>query len=376
MYFNHIVIGGGSMGMAAGYFLARDGGRTLVLDAFNPPHEQGSHHGDTRLIRFAYGEGLRYVPFALRAGALWKELEANVNREVFKQIGVLNFAPEQDENIKNVIKSAEEFNLPLERLSPTEANGRWRGLAIPDGYTVCFEPDSGVIMTNEAIESYYELALREGAVVKGNSRVTKIDSSTAIIQVHTANGDVYTADSIVLSVGAWAKDVLQQIGLNLPLKPIRKTFAWYEAEEAIYSDAVFPGFAFTSEEGFYYGFPSIDSAGLKVGRHDLGDEINPDDEKIPFGAVAGDQADLEQFLHTFMPKVGALKEGKVCMYSMTPDEDFIIDTHPENPNIAIAAGFSGHGFKFASAVGEALKDLLLKRPTATDLSAFSVKRFK
>lgn len=376
MHYDHIVVGAGSMGMAAGYFLAREGGETLILDAYNPPHDKGSHHGETRLIRFAYSEGIRYVPFALRAGKLWTELEEKVQRTLFKRTGVVNFSPTKDKNMENVIKSAEDFNLPLEQLTAEEANDRWRGFNIPSGYTICFEPNAGVLMTNEIIESYYELALQEGAVIKGDSRVVKINTAIGSIEVQLANGDTYTTDTLVLTVGAWAKGLLNDIGLALPLKPIRKTFAWYEVPESMYSESSFPGFAYTSAESIYYGFPSIDGVGVKVGRHDLGDEINPNNRKVPFGEIKGDQEDLDGFVHQFMPQVGELKEGKVCMYSMTPDEDFIIDTHPENPNIVIAAGFSGHGFKFSSAVGEALKDMILKRQTAVDLSAFSMKRFK
>lgn len=375
MHFEHIVVGAGSMGMAAGYFLAKEGGKTLLLDAFNPPHDKGSHHGETRLIRFAYGEGLRYVPFALRAGELWEELEKKVSKQIFRRTGVLNFTPKNDPYIANIIKSAKKFNLPLEQLTASEANERWAGLNLKEDLEICFEPTSGVLMTANIIEAYYELALKAGATIKENSRVVKIEPSEKIVTVTLEGGEVYTADSIVISVGAWAKQLLNDLGLNLPLKPIRKTFAWYEASEELYGEDVYPGFAYLNDTEGYYGFPSMDGAGLKVGRHDLGDEINPGEEKIPFGEVAGDKEDLDAFLKNYMPKVGAIKEGKTCMYSMTPDEDFIIDVHPQYANIAIAAGFSGHGFKFSSAVGEVLKDLIKKNPTKFDVTPFAIGRF-
>lgn len=375
MYFEHIVIGAGSMGMAAGYFLSKEGGSTLVLDAFNPPHNKGSHHGESRLIRFAYGEGLRYVPFALRAGELWEELEQLVPNEIFRRTGVLNFTPKNDPYMATIIESSVQFNLPLEQLTAAEANERWKGLSLTDDYAISFEPTSGVLMTENIIKSYYELAVKEGATVKGNSRVKQIEPAADSVKVTLEDGTVYTAGSVVISVGAWANQMLDDMGLKLPLTPIRKTFAWYDAPEELYSDAVYPGFAYLDDTVGYYGFPSINGAGLKVGRHDLGDEVNPDEDKIPFGEVTGDQEDLDGFLQKFMPKVGHLKEGKTCMYSMTPDEDFIIDKHPDYPNIAIAAGFSGHGFKFSSAVGEALKDMALQQETKVDLTAFSINRF-
>lgn len=376
MHYDHIIVGAGSMGMAAGYYLAKEGRKILLLDAFHPPHDKGSHHGETRLIRLAYGEGPRYVPFVLRAKELWEELETLTDKEIFRRVGILNFSPQNDPYIENVIQSSKQFHLPLEQLTADEANRRWEGLNLPENIVACFEPSSGVLMIENIIKTYYELAVKAGAEVIGGSRVVGIEPKNDYVEVTTAQGNTYTADSIVLSVGAWAKQILNSLGVDLPLTPIRKTFAWYEANEVIYGDKVFPGFAYSSGDTAYYGFPSIDGVGLKIGRHDLGDEVNPDDEKIPFGEVKGDQEDLDQFLSQFMPKVGKIKFGKVCMYTMTPDSDFIIDTLPSHPNIAIACGFSGHGFKFASAVGEALKDLALNQKTKIDLTPFSLHRFK
>lgn len=375
MHFDHIVIGAGSMGMAAGYYLAKEGHKTLLLDAFNPPHDKGSHHGETRLIRFAYGEGTRYVPFALRAGELWEQLEQLTDKEVFRRTGILNFTPKGDPYMENVIKSAKEFQLPLEQLTASQANSRWKGLNLPEDVEVAFEPTSGILMIGNIIEAYYELAIQEGAKIRSHSRVTKIEPIDDIVKVVIEDGTEFTANSVVLSVGAWAKQILNDLDLPLPLTPIRKTFAWYDAEESIFADSTFPGFAYLNDTVGYYGFPSIDGAGLKIGRHDLGDEVNPDEDKIPFGEVAGDKEDLDAFLSNFMPKVGPLKYGKTCMYTMTPDSDFIIDVHPKYPNIAIAAGFSGHGFKFASAVGEALKDLVTNGQPKIDLAPFSISRF-
>lgn len=376
MHYDHIVVGAGSMGMATGYYLAKEGGKTLLLDAFEPPHDKGSHHGETRLIRFAYGEGLRYVPFVLRAGELWEQLEQLTDKEIFRRVGILNFTPKDDPYMENIIKSAQEFNLPLEQLTPAEANARWKGLNLANDLTISYEPNSGVLMIGNIIEAFYDLAIKEGAEIRGNSRVVKIEPIDDIVKVILEDGTEFTANSLVLSVGAWAKQLLNDLDLNLPLTPIRKTFAWYEADEAFYGDSTFPGFTYLNNTIGYYGFPSIDGAGLKIGRHDLGDEVNPDDEKVPFGEISGDQEDLDHFLATHMPNVGPIKFGKTCMYTMTPDEDFVIDVHPQHPNIAIAAGFSGHGFKFASAVGEALKDLVTSGKSKIDLSHFSIDRFE
>lgn len=375
MHYQHIVIGAGSMGMAAGYFLAKSGQKTLLLDSFNPPHDKGSHHGETRLIRYAYGEGLEYVPFALRAGELWAELAEKTKKEIFLQTGIINIGNKEEPFIQNVMASANQFNLPLEVLTASDVHKKWPGLKLPENFLGCFEPTSGVLKIEDCISAYRELAIKEGAEIRTNSRVVKIQAQPDMVSIETADGTIFTANSVVISAGAWVKDLLQQVNLDLPLEPIRKTFAWFHAEDTLYGDSTFPGFSFQFGESIYYGFPSIDGTGVKVGRHDGGEPVNPDEEKQPFGAVPGDAEDLIQLLHDYMPQVGSLKFGKTCMYTMTPDEDFIIDTHPQYKNIAIAAGFSGHGFKFASAVGEILSDLVTKGSTEIDITPFSIKRF-
>lgn len=370
-----IIVGAGSMGLASSYYLTKEKKKVLLIDAFTPPHDKGSHHGETRLIRYAYGEGPKYVPFALRAKSCWEELATLTEREIFRQVGILNFTPKDDQYLKNVLESAKQFNLEVEKLSAAETNLRFPGFRLGEEMEACFEVASGVLMIENILKSYYELSIKQGAVVKENERVTKITPiSQREFEVETTKG-TYKGKSIIISAGAWAKDILQSLGLSLPIKPIRKTFAWYEVDENLYGDHVFPGFAFNNGKTAYYGFPSIDGVGLKIGRHDLGDEVNPDEEKIPFGEVMGDQEDLDQFLQTYMPHVGAFKYGKTCMYTMTPDEDFIIDRHPQFNNLVFAAGFSGHGFKFASAVGEALKDLILHNEPKIDLTPFSANRF-
>lgn len=375
--FDTIIIGAGSMGLAAAYYSAKDGYKTLAIDAHTPPHDFGTHHGDTRLIRFAYGEGEKYVPFVLRAKKLWEELEQHTDQQLFKRLGVLNFAKANDPFIENVKTSAVNFNLQVEYLNAFEANSRWAGLSLPKGYEAIYEPTAGVLMTTEILNSYFTLAKKAGAQLHTNDAVTDLhmlDNNT--VQVTTASGQTFTGKRLIISVGAWANQLLAQINLHIPLNVVRKTFAWYEAKEAIFNEQCFPGFVYSDAKKSYYGFPSIDGSGLKLGRHDGGLTIDPDDEKAPFGHVSQDIEDLQDFLQAFMPKVEALKYGKTCMYDLTPDEDFVIDVHPNYPNIAFAGGFSGHGFKFASAVGEALKDLVTTGKTKVDLQAFSLSRFK
>ena len=375
MTYDHIIVGAGSMGSAAAYFLGKQGKRVLLIDAFTPPHDEGSHHGDTRLIRFAYGEGEKYVPFVLRAKKLWDEIASLSGKPNFLQTGIINVGHREDSFIQSVKHTSDAFGLPLQTMNAEQVMEKWPGISIPDDFVALYETESGVMLTKPAIEGYLQEAFKYNVTAKFNAPVTQIHAVNGKAVVTISNGEQFEADNCIVTVGAWAKTVLEQTGMTIPVQATRKTFAWFNAPEELYGEALYPGFTFQFGKESYYGFPSIDGAGVKVGRHDQGVAVDPSDVKAPFGEVAGDKEDLQQFLRVYMPQVEALKQGKTCMYAMTPDEDFIIDTHPVHKEIILAAGFSGHGFKFASAVGEALCEIAMGQQTTIDMSPFSIKRF-
>ena len=375
MNYDHIVIGAGSMGSATAYYLGKQGKRVLLIDAFTPPHNEGSHHGDTRLIRFAYGEGEKYVPFVLRAKKLWDEIASLSGMQNFLQTGIINVGHRDDVFIQSVKHTSDKFGLPLQTMNAEQVMEKWPGISIPNDFVALYETDSGVMLTKPAIGGYLQEAFKYDVTPKFNSPVTHIDVRNGKAVVTIESQEQFVADNCIVTVGAWAKTVLEKTGLTIPVQATRKTFAWFDAPEQLYSETIFPGFTFQFGQESYYGFPSIHGAGLKVGRHDQGVAVHPAEAKVPFGEVAGDKEDLQQFLKGYMPQVRELKEGKTCMYAMTPDEDFIIDTHPIHKEIILAAGFSGHGFKFASAVGEALSEIALNQPTTIDLTPFLLSRF-
>lgn len=370
-----IIVGAGSMGMAAGYYLARRGISTLLIDAFDPPHTMGSHHGDTRIIRHAYGEGRQYVPFALRAQELWAELEQASGVKLFNQTGVLSAGAHDCAFLWEVRESAERYSLPLEVLTAQQVRERWAGIELPDHFYACLEPASGVLYPEKAIHAYRKLATASGATLLTNTKVTSLQMDGEEVVVHT-DSESYRGQKLLVSAGAWNKPLLQDLGLSVPLVPTRKTIAWFGADESLYGADRFPAFVFHLDDSMFYGFPSIDGAGVKIGRHDGGQVIDPDTLERTFGCYLSDEGDVRSFLETYMPQAaGGLRQGKVCIYTMTPDEHFIIDRHPDSPHIVFAAGFSGHGFKFASAVGEAACQLLIDGESKLDLSMFSLSRF-
>lgn len=376
MDYDVIIVGAGSMGMAAGYYLAKKEKRVLLLDAHDPPHTEGSHHGETRIIRHAYGEGESYVAMALRAQELWNELQERSEEELFVKTGVLTVARPESSFMQNVLRSAEAYSLKVEQLTAGEINRRWNGFRAPEGFIGCLELESGVLMSENCIRAFKTQALKHGAVLKVHTPVTSISVFDDSVEV-AAGAEKITADSLIVTPGAAARKLLPLIGLDLPLQELRTTFSWFETDEKIYSAQSFPAYLFELPAETYYGFPSINGTGVKIGRHDGG---RPRDMRKPpevFGTYEQDQQDVAGFAQRFMPKVGKHHLGKACTYTNTPDGNFIIDQHPDYQHVVLACGFSGHGFKFSSAVGEILCELVTgDRKSVLDIRPFSIKRFE
>lgn len=366
-----IIIGAGSIGSAASYFLAKEGKNVLCIDAFDPPHTEGSHHGDTRIIRYAYGEGADYVALALRAGELWRELEVEANEQLLLQTGVLNMANRDALFLQNVQASAQQHGISVEALSAQDVAARFSGITLPDEMRALYEADSGVLRVEACVAAYRTLAEKAGATFHVNEPVIHIE--TGDVQRITTNKCTYEAKRLIVCAGSYSKQLLDGAHISLPLSPTRKTFAWFHAP-TLYDAATFPAFVLERENYCYYGFPSIDGSGYKVGRHDGGEPIDPTQPRAPFNDE--DLIELEYFITTYMPEVGELIVGKECMYNMTPDEDFIIDALPQNDKVVIATGFSGHGFKFSSAIGELLMHMTTNQPIVYNLARFSLQRFR
>ncbi|GIO05986.1 N-methyl-L-tryptophan oxidase [Brevibacillus reuszeri] len=368
-----IVVGAGSMGISAGYQLAKRGIRTLLIDSFDPPHQQGSHHGDTRLIRHAYSGGSTYITLALQADQLWRELEELSQTQLLVRSGVINLADNVRLSFRDRIKDATRLGVKVERLEAAEITNRWPGFRLPESFEGMYEPDAGFLFSEKCIAAYRSLALAEGAEILVHTPVEEIFVQGAGVSVKTHSGH-YFASQLIISAGAWLNTLEPFVAL--PVRAVRKTVGWFRAEPRLFDQAVFPGFTLATEHGGYYGFPSIQGTGLKIGRHDGGQTWRPGEKLEPFGALAEDETDLRNTLEEYMPHAaGGLLNGGACRYELTPDENFIIDRHPNYTNVLVAGGFSGHGFKFSSAVGVILADLIENRKPAVELEPFSISRF-
>lgn len=370
MIYDFIVVGSGSVGSAAGYYATLAGLNVLMIDSREPPHDQGSHHGDTRLIRHAYGQGENYVPMVLRAQQFWYDLEKSSTERIMHRCGIINMGPTNSPFMCNVIESIQRYDLPVDILTPEETMKRWPQIKVPEGYTVVYEANSGYLKSEVAISNYIRLAKNAGCTQLFNNPVNHIASEGDLQKVSTTNGDFF-GRKMLISAGTWVTKLCP----TLPINPTRKIFTWHYSDDRYNECNNFPGFVIVAQDGTdYYGFPSINNI-FKVGKHQGGQQIADPIDCKPFGDVTDDTNEVTDFLQQFFPGVGACLFGKSCTYANTPDGDFIIDTQPGEPNRLIIGGLSGHGFKFASVLGEIAATFAQNHNLPFDLKDFSLSRF-
>lgn len=371
MDYDLIVIGSGSVGSAAGYYATQAGLKVLMIDSAMPPHQAGSHHGDTRIIRHAYGEGEKYVPLVLRAQALWNQLSAQTGESLFQACGVLNLGPDNSTFLQNAQLSARQYNLPVELLTAEQVRQKWPVFTIPDNYVGVFEPQAGFLRSELAIKTLIKAVTEAGCGILFNCPVTAIDPTNEGIDVVTIDG-TYSAKKVVVTAGTWVKELLP----TLPVTTIRKVFSWHHADGRYSEGNHFPAFTVETPDNIhYYGFPSHNDE-LKLGKHNGGHPIESAAQRKPFGRYAEDGTEVFDFLRSYLPGVGVCLHGAACSYDMSPDEDFIIDTLPDNKDILVVTGLSGHGFKFATALGEVAALFAQNKQSPIDISAFSLSRFE
>lgn len=371
-----VIIGGGSMGIAAAYYRAKAGAKVLVLDKYTIPNAMASHHGMTRILRLNYGDGSSYVPLAQEALKLWHEIEEETGRELFRETGCITVGHPNSEFVDTAIESARVNHIPYKVLNSDEIMSEWKGMDIPHHYIGCYDPKAGYLFSEECLTAYKEAAQNSGADIHENEGVSSIETTKEGHLTIETDKEVYRAKKAIVTAGPWLDKLLPN--LDLKLQPVRKTISWFKPKENnIYEDGNFPCYIFdTEEDGHYYGFPDYGGYGIKLGRMDNDILCDPDKLDRTYGAYTQDEGDVRFFLSNYLPEAeGKLLDGKVCMFTRTPDNNFIIDTHPNNPNIVLAGGFSGHGFKFASVIGAILSELSLDGTTTRDISFLGLNRF-
>lgn len=368
--FDVIVLGGGTMGSGAALALARRGQRVLVLEQFTTPNAMASHSGRTRIIRQAYFESPAYVPMVIEADRRWVEIGAEVGQTLLHRCGGLDISPPGYGQAQSAAASAAAWDVPYEMIGGDEVNHRWPQFHLPADWTACYSPVTGFLDVDPGLLAMRTLAERAGAEWHEHEPARGWQATASGVRVTTDAG-TYSADRLVVTAGAWAAHALN--GLGLPLTVRRKLLWWYEmSDRAAFSADRFPVLIAATDHCQLYVIPiSGDDPGLKAGDHAGGEPTLADDLRREIDD--DEAADVTAAMHQLMGGVGRIADRAVCMYTMTPDEDFIVDRHPEHANVTFAAGFSGHGFKFAPAMGEHLADLALD-PTARPLDHIGLAR--
>ncbi|HHT3180783.1 TPA: N-methyl-L-tryptophan oxidase [Escherichia coli] len=290
---------------------------------------------------------------------------------IFVRSGVINLGPADSAFLANVAHSADQWQLNVEKLDAQGIMARWPEIRVPDNYIGLFETDSGFLRSELAIKTWIQLAKEAGCAQLFNCPVTAIRHDDDGVTIETADGE-YQAKKAIVCAGTWVKDLLPE----LPVQPVRKVFAWYQADGRYSVKNKFPAFTGELPNGDqYYGFPAENDA-LKIGKHNGGQVIHSADERVPFAEVASDGSEAFPFLRNVLPGIGCCLYGAACTYDNSPDEDFIIDTLPGHDNTLLITGLSGHGFKFASVLGEIAADFAQDKKSDFDLTPFRLSRFQ
>ena len=378
-HFDAIVIGIGAMGSATLYHLARRGWNVLGIEQFEIPHEMGSSHGLTRIIRLAYYEDPSYVPLLRRTYELWDELEREAGEKLFYRTGSIDMGPEDSDVFAGSLQSCLEHELEYQVLDSSQLSERFPGYQMPGETRAVYQPQGGLLVPERCIAAYARLAEKHGASLHTGERVLGWHIlNDERISVRTDSGE-YTADKLVICGGAWAYKLVPV--LTDKAVPERQVLIWMRTKEPdLFTPERFPVWNALVDEGRYYGFPQFNptgaTPGMKFGRwHHREETCDPD--TVDRHTYPEDEAILRQFAERYFPAgAGATLRMTTCMFTNTVDEHWVLDTLPDMPQVSVAAGFSGHGFKMASVIGEIMADLAQHGSSRHDIRLHQLARFQ
>ena len=373
-HYDVIVAGVGGMGSSACHHLAKRGQRVLGLDRFDLGHSMGSSHGLTRIIRIAYFEGPQYVPLLKRASQLWKETGDAAGTQLMYTTGSLDIAPEGEGFVESSRQSCLDHGLTHEVLSRKDIETRFPAFHLTPQHIGLWQPDGGFVASERAIYTHAGMAMANGAELRFNEPVLSWKPTAQGGVEVTTGRTTYTAGSLVLTAGAWMPELVPALGKAEHI--VKQAIGWFGVKRpALFSADKFPVFILTVDEGNFYGFPLWEHPGFKLGGPHFGREpIDPNDtDRTP---SAKQVASIRDCLRKYIPDAsGDPLTIKGCMYTVTPDEHFVVDRLPETPQVVVISACSGHGYKFCSVLGEVAADLVTKGETPFDLSPFSISRF-
>ena len=369
--YDAIVIGVGGVGSAATYHLADRGLDVLGIERFDIPHTRGSSHGSTRVIRRVQHEGPAYVPLVERAYELWRDLESRTGRDLLRVTGSVHTGPPGTGVIEDAREACDAHDVPYETLSSTEVNDRFPGYDLPEGFRALHQADGGYLACEQCTIAHVEAAHDAGATVRGRERVLDWSETTDGVRVRTDKGR-YAADELVATAGPWTRELLPELAAEAV--PVRAVMAWLQPERPEwFAPERFPVFVLRDGNDGGYGFPRHDVPGFKFGVSDPTPVADPD-------AMDREPTRAEEELHRrfaeryFPAGAGPTVGLSTCIWSMSGDEHFLLGRPDGRDAVTVGAGFSGHGFKFASVTGELLADLAVDGETEHDIEPFDVNR--
>jgi sarcosine oxidase len=374
MTWDVIVVGVGAMGSATLAELAARGARVLGLERAGIPNESGSSHGVHRIIRLAYFEDPRYVPILRRAYERWRALEARAGERLLVVTGGIDAGAPESRTVSGSLASCRAHDLPHEVLESEQLSRRHPGIRLPTGMRAVAQPDAGFVMSERAIAAYAASALADGAELHGHEPALAWEPDGDGVVVRTRLGR-YRGRRLVISAGAWAATLVPALrGLAVPE---RQVLRWSQPRQPRhYAVGAFPVFNLDAPEGHLYGFPVYGVPGFKHGLYHHRREVVDPDAWDRTHVDEADEALLRDATARYFPGAeGPTLSLKTCLFTNTPDEHFVVDRHPGLPQVVVASPCSGHGFKFASAIGEIVADLALDGGSRFDLSMFRIDRF-
>ncbi|OLS21111.1 MAG: Monomeric sarcosine oxidase [Candidatus Heimdallarchaeota archaeon LC_2] len=373
-HFDVIVIGAGAMGSATTYYLAKSGKKVLLLEQFEFLHPKGSSHGESRIIRRAYPEK-HFADLMLHAYDLWNELERETMREIIKKTGGLDMGHKDNKDLNSLEEACKSLDINYEKLDAENLRIRFPNLIVPEDYAGIYQSDAGIINATQAVSMFQELARGYNAQLVDYSKVERINTENSKIEI-TANQIIYTASKLIITSGAWINSILALIGakIQLDVDIWKMTIAyWKVLDEVNFTPPKFPIFINWGDEA-YYGFPIAERENyIKIGPHYKSEIIQDVENKSlePNQQVA---EKLSNYVSTRFRNIESKPiDLQSCLYTMTSDENFIVDFHPDNPNIIIGAGFSGHGFKFTPLIGKMISQMVIYGETNYDRSQFGIQ---
>ena len=361
------------MGSAALWQLARRGARVLGLERYEVPHRFGSSHGLTRIIRLAYWEHPAYVPLLRRAYELWRDLEGRAGLPLLTMTGSIDAGPATSRHVVGALDACRRFDLPFEAFDGETLRDRFPGYRLPANYRAILQPSGGILHPERCVQHHVSAARAAGAVIHEHETVLGWEQTATSVRVKTSSA-TYECGRLIVTAGAWIGALVP--ALRAALTPERQVVLWTRPlAPDLFTVDRFPVFYLDGESGSFYGFPAFDGAGFKIGKyHHRREAVDPD--AMDRECHEEDERILRAGIRRYFPDAdGPAEAMDACLFTNTEDEHFVIDVVPGTAGaVIVAGGFSGHGFKFCSVVGEILAGLAVDGATQHDISLFSIGR--